>query len=52
VGLEPFAVDGIVPPDTCTLSKEASPRLLESKAVPKEKQQAVDKQGQLMETPV
>ena len=51
-GLGPFAVDGIVPPDTYALSREPSPRLLDAKAVPKEKQLVADKAGQLMEAPV
>ena len=51
-GLGPFAVDGIVPPDTYALSKDPSPRLLEAKAVPKGKQLVADKTGQLMEVPV
>ena len=51
-GLGPFAVDGIVPPDTYALSKDQAPRLLEAKAVPKEKQLVADNAGQLIEVPV
>ena len=51
-GLGPFAVDGIVPPDTYALSKEQAPRLLAVAAVPKQKQLVADTGGQLKEVPV
>ncbi len=51
-GLGPYAVDGIVPPDTYTLSKERLPQLLSSVQVPKHRQLVTDGNGQVKDAPV
>lgn len=51
-GLGPFAVDGIVPPDTYILSKDQRPALVDAWVVPKEKQLVAGEGGDLMEIPV
>ena len=51
-GLGPFAVEGIVPTDTYTLSKDASPVLIDAWQVPKEKQLVAGPGGDLMAVPV
>ena len=51
-GLGPFAVDGIVPPDTYTLSKSTPPEIIEARMVPKERQLVANAGGELLEVPV
>ncbi len=51
-GLGPYAVDGIVPPDTYTLSKERLPQLLSAVQVPKHRQLVTDGNGQVKDAPV
>ena len=51
-GLGPYAVDGIVPPDTYTLSKERLPQLLSSVPVPKHRQLVADGNGLVKDAPV
>jgi pyruvate, water dikinase len=51
-GLGPYAVDGIVPPDTYILSKEGAPQLLSKAQIPKTIQLTAGKDGQVESTPV
>ena len=51
-GLGPFAVDGIVPPDTFLLSKETPPQLIAATMAAKDKQLIAGPDGQLLEAPV
>ncbi len=51
-GLGPFAVDGIVPPDTYILSKDVPSRLISATSVPKEKQLIASPDGRVVEAPV
>lgn len=51
-GLGPFAVDGIVPPDTYILSKDRPPRLLSATTAVKDKQLIASADGQVMAVPV
>ena len=51
-GLGPFAVDGIVPPDTYILNKGTPPQLIAATTTAKEKQLIVGSDGQLIEAPI
>ena len=51
-GLGPFAVDGIVPPDTYLLTKDRVPQLIEARAVPKVRQLVADGNGSTVEAAV